>query len=102
MVAAYLVGFTIDRSNGVAVCETPTQTGCQVTWNTVGPQAGALFDAPDNICVNPMTWRTDGLRAGHEANLGRDNYHIYDYAFFYMNIRQNVQARVDAFMRTMD
>ncbi len=142
MVAAYLVGFTIDGSNGVAVCETPTQTGCQVTWNTVGPQAGALFDAPDNICVNPMTWRTDGLRAGHEANLGglisgitdatapgvvdaqcrdgrllvteirsdqhsarplgRDNYHIYDYAFFYMNIRQNVQARVDAFMRTMD
>jgi hypothetical protein len=138
MVAAYLVGFTIDHSNGVAVCETPTQTGCQVTWNTVGPRAGALLDDPNNICVNPLTWRTDGLRAGHEVNLGglisgitdatapgvvdaqcrdgrllvseirsdqysarplgRDNYHIYDYAFFYMNIRENVQARVDAFM----
>ncbi len=138
MVVAYPVGFAIDRSNGVAVCETPTQTGCQVTWNTVGPRAGALLDEPDNICVNPLTWRTDGLRAGHEVNLGglisgitdatapgvvdaqcrdgrllvseirsdqhsarplgRDNYHIYDYAFFYMNIRENVQARVDAFM----
>ena len=31
--------------------------------------------------------------------LGRDNYHIYDYALFYLNIRENVQNRVEAFMR---
>ena len=30
--------------------------------------------------------------------LGRDNYHVYDYALFYMNIGENVQARVDAFL----
>ena len=30
--------------------------------------------------------------------LGRDNYHIYDYALFYVNLRQNAQARVDAFL----
>ena len=30
--------------------------------------------------------------------LGRDNYHIYDYALFYVNIRQNVETRVDAFL----
>ena len=29
---------------------------------------------------------------------GKGNYHIYDYSFFYMNIRTNVQARVDAFL----
>jgi hypothetical protein len=28
----------------------------------------------------------------------RTGYHIYDYNFFYMNIRRNVQQRVDAFM----
>ena len=138
MVAAYLVGFEIDGGNGVPVCQTPTQTGCQVTWNAVGPRAGGLFDSPDNICVNPLTWRTDGARADHDANrgavnfdaedpvetgvadaqcrdgrllvteirsrnyslrpLGRDNYHIYDYALFYMSIRENVQARVDTFL----
>ena len=138
MIAAYLVGFALDGSNGVPVCETPTQTGCQVTWNSVGPAAGALFATPDTICVNPLTWRVDGALANHDANLGavnldvgsspepgvadaqcrdgrlfvsqirsnnyslrplgRDNYHIYDYALFYMNIRENVQARVDAFL----
>ena len=138
MVAAYPVGFELDGSNGVPVCESPTQTGCQVTWNSVGPAAGALFATPDNICVNPLTWRVDGALADHDANLGavnldvghapepgaadaqcrdgrllvteirsdnyslrplgRDNYHVYDYALFYMNIRENVQARVDAFL----
>lgn len=138
MIAAYPVGFELDGSNGVPVCETPTQTGCQVTWNSVGPAAGALFASPDNICVNPLTWRIDGALADRAANLGavnldagdapepgvadaqcrdgrlyvseihsdnyslmplgRDNYHIYDYALFYMNIRENVQARVDAFL----
>ena len=138
MVAAYPIGFELDGSNGVPVCETPTQTGCQVTWNTVGPSAGDLFASPDNICVNPLTWRVDGTHADHDANLGavnfdagnthepgaadaqcrdgrlylseirssnysmmplgRDNYHIYDYALFYVNIRQNVETRVDAFL----
>jgi hypothetical protein len=104
----------------------------------VGPRAGALFASPNNICVNPLTWRADGAHADHDANLGavnleagdlhepgaadaqcrdgrlyvseirsgnyslmplgRDNYHIYDYALFYVNIRQNAQARVEAFL----
>ena len=139
MVAAYPIGFELDGSNGIAICQTATQTGCQVTWNSVGPRAGSLFASPDNICVNPLTWSTDGAHAPHEANLGavnfdgsdahepgaadaqcregrlrvseirsdhytlmplgRDNFHIYDYALFYVNIRQNAQARVDAYLR---
>jgi len=139
MVAAYPIGFELDGSNGIAICRTATQTGCQVTWNSVGPRAGELFASPDNICVNPLTWSTDGAHAPHEANLGavnfagsdahepgaadaqcregrlrvseirsdhytlmplgRDNFHIYDYALFYVNIRQNAQARVNAYLR---
>ena len=139
MVAAYPIGFELDGSNGIAICRTATQTGCQVTWNSVGPRAGSLFASPDNICVNPLTWSTDGAHAPHEANLGavnfagsdahepgaadaqcregrlrvseirsdhytlmplgRDNFHIYDYALFYVNVRQNAQARVDAYLR---
>ena len=142
MVAAYPVGFELDGSNGVPVCQTPTETGCQVTWNSVGPAAGPLFAAPDNICVNPLTWRIDRAHAGHDTNLGavnldagntpepgaadaqchdgrlyisqirsenyslrplgRDNYHIYDYALFYMNIRENVQTRVNAFLKARE
>ena len=139
LVAAYPVGFEIDGSNGLPVCTAPTQTGCQVTWNTVGPRAGALFASPANICVNPLTWAAAGAAAPHDLNLGavnfdgdasyeqgaadaqcvddgrllvsdirsnrytqrplgRDNYHIYDYALFYVNVRQNAQARVEAFL----
>ena len=141
MVAAYPIGFQIDGSNGVPVCETPEQTGCQVTWNSVGPAAAGLLQAPDNICVNPLTWQIDGTGAAHDVNLGavnlsgsdvveagvadarctdgmllvtdirsgnysarplgRDNYHIFDYALFYMNIRENVRTQVDAFLREM-
>ena len=107
--------------------------------NSVGPAAGALFGTPDNICVNPLSWRVNDALVGHDANLGavnfsggdthepgaadgqcrdgrlyvseirsdryttmplgRDNFHIYDYSLFYVNLRQNAQARVDAFLR---
>ena len=55
MVAAYPIGFDIDGSNGIPVRETPTQTGCQVSWNTVGPDAGPLLASASNICVNPLS-----------------------------------------------
>ena len=29
---------------------------------------------------------------------GEGNYHIYDYSLFHMNVRENAQARVAAFM----
>ena len=149
LVAAYPIGFHIDGTNGLPICQTPTETGCQNSWNTVGPRAERLFTLPSSICVNPLTWLLDEVYADHNANLGavnfeselgvgieegadrfdtiqpgvadaqcrdgrlhvsqirssqyslmqlgRDNYHIYDYALFYINIRQNAQARVDAF-----
>ncbi len=141
LVAAYPVGFEIDGSNGLPVCTAPAQTGCQVSWNSVGPRAGGLFASPDNICVNPLTWARNGAAAAHDLNLGavnfdgdasyeqgaadaqcvedgrllvtdirstrynqrplgRDNYHVYDYALFYVNVRQNAQARVEAFLAT--
>lgn len=139
LVAAYPVGFGLDGTNGVPVCQTATETGCQVTWNSVGPEVATPLAAPEHICVNPLSWRTDTTHVGHDANLGavsfrvenvpeqgvadaqcrdgnlvvseirsehyelrpfgRDNYHIYDYALFYLNIRENVETRVDAFLR---
>ena len=142
LVAAYPVGFPIDGSNGLPVCETPTQTGCQATWNAVGPKVGPFLASSESICVNPLTWRADRLAASHDLNigavnfggsdipeigvadaecregrlwvsdirsnhyllrpLGRDNYHIYDYALFYLNLRKNVEMRVNTFLLRMD
>jgi hypothetical protein len=164
LVAAYPIGFGIDREAmakavpDVPVCESADQIGCVVTWNAVGPHAQAWGDPRKNICVNPLTWRTDNAAAEASLNLGgvtyrgtfegtladvkgvpqdfidakpvletgvadaqcvdgmllvteihsqnyaarpmgKDNYHIYDYNLFHMNMRKNVEQRVAAYLK---
>ena len=76
LVAAYPIGFGIDREEmakavpDVPVCESAEQIGCAVTWNAIGPQAAPWGDPRKNICVNPLTWRTDGAAAAASLNLG--------------------------------
>lgn len=150
MVAAYPIGGWMkitDLPGDIPICTSPTQTGCLVTWNAVGPErrldAGLRrlpWDKPEgNICVNPLSWRTDGARADYELNLGsyvqqqnaltphiadaqcrdgelfvskilsgaydklpflfgHERYHGLDYSLFYLNLRRNAKARVDAYL----
>jgi hypothetical protein len=148
LVAAYLVGWggSSNREEGaiagIPVCESPDQTGCWLTWNSVAKSVPGGRIGKDAVCVNPLTWKTDGEYAAHAINLGgvsfsedeseapdpdvgvvcaqcvdgllvisrpevegysympmgKDNYHIYDYGLFYMNIRENVRERVEAYL----
>lgn len=150
MVAAYAVGFAFDREEltsklpDIAVCASPEQTGCLITWNAVGPKNEPWMDPARNVCVNPLSWTDDGARVAHDQNLGgvtygsddtpvveagvadaqcangllqvseirskrydkrplgRDNYHIYDYALFYQNVRANALLRTQAFLAGRD
>jgi hypothetical protein len=80
MVAAYPLIWWIRRDQyekqtpDIPVCSDATQTGCVVTFNPVGPHLrrglNPLLDQDGIICVNPLTWRTDGAYAGFELNLG--------------------------------
>lgn len=58
----------------IPVCSEPTQTGCVATFNPVGPHLrtglNPIFDQTGIICVNPLTWRTNGAYAGFELNIG--------------------------------
>lgn len=156
LVVTYLPGWDIkeedlSRLPDVPVCETPRQTNCLATWNSEGanPRGGPIdLTQKDTVCVNPLSWRTDGAYVGPEKNLGgwiyaagdgeevpapipglvdaqcrdgglrvteprakqfrngflvdsllgREVYHNFDYAYFYMNIRQNVAERVEAYL----
>jgi hypothetical protein len=84
-VAAYLIGGPITQKaigEGVPVCASEEQSGCVVAWNARGPRYGGDFDnryqhapeAPEpltsRICVNPLTWRTDGAAAPASKNQG--------------------------------
>ena len=57
--------------------------------------------AADAQCVNGRL-RISELRSEQFKNvrllLGQDNYHVLDYALFYMNLRQNAQARSIAWL----
>ena len=69
LVAAYPIGFSL-ANDGIRVCQSSDETGCIVTWNSVGPDVGSYGDPSNNICVNPLTWRQDNVHADHSANIG--------------------------------
>lgn len=70
LVAAYPVGFSIDGSNGIDVCSSASQTGCQVSWNTNSVDAMVILAEPGDICVNPITWETTNDVASASENMG--------------------------------
>jgi hypothetical protein len=155
LVVAYLPGGAVRAETiGVPVCDAPTQTGCVVSWNARGPKFEHNqfeLDASDEhtmagrICVNPITWTTDGLAAAADRNagaiffdtelpvikpafadarcadgvlvvtgmgdaerdvmsrvllwvMGPENYHPIDVQLFYVDLRSNAVARVQAFL----
>lgn len=50
----------------------------------------------DGQCVNGQLQITDPAEDYINTALGPNSYHIFDYALFHMNIRQNAQARTHA------
>lgn len=80
MVAAYLVGFSIDKSQlgGVPVCATATDNGCAVGWNTIDGDSPGLFpEMQAALCVNPLLWRENKEYADHALNQGAIGYPSY-------------------------
>ncbi|GAB5487237.1 MAG: DUF3089 domain-containing protein [Parasphingorhabdus sp.] len=76
MVAAYPVGFGFQESDmkkdmpDIPVCSQPTQTGCYVTWNSLGAKATAFPDYVGAVCVNPLSWTTDQKEVTASQNPG--------------------------------
>lgn len=74
LVAAYPIGYYLDGKGSVPVCENATDTGCQVTWNAVAPDAPSFQETTGSICVNPLNWQNDGSRADFSASQGAVDY----------------------------
>lgn len=73
LIVAYLVGFHIDSNNGIPVCVTPEQTGCQISWNSAKPGTKDDHTSAVDLCVNPINWLADGTYADFEENIGSVN-----------------------------
>ena len=88
LVAAYVIGYYVPEdiaTVGIPVCDSATQTGCLVDWNTV--KQGVSADEREQsrfiwwdgkyqhpgarklVCVNPLNWRSHAS-AGADLNQG--------------------------------
>jgi hypothetical protein len=86
LVAAYLVGFPVltDTFKLIKPCGSPTETGCFVSWNTLG-----INNFPKNrnrvqklkarqyehflnksTCINPLSWKSDTILISEKENKG--------------------------------
>ena len=74
MVAAYPVGFSVDGTNGIPICEHSEQVNCQVSWNTSTADAVIKLAKPGDICVNPLSWLADDKYVSVSENQGSVTY----------------------------
>lgn len=139
LVAAYLVGIATPPNvfQTIKPCESASQTGCFVSWNTYA--SGYTPDTYANglnraLCTNPLIWSSDSTQAPRSLNRGGVGqkftfvdapvdaqsyrgmlwigklhipgaflvrnvkvWHRADYNFFWMNTRENVAQRIQAF-----
>jgi len=76
LVAAYPIGYAVPRAEiaaklpDIPVCTSAAATGCLVSWQTGGPGWQPFMDMSDAVCVNPLSWQTDGARVPHDGNPG--------------------------------
>lgn len=63
LVAAYMVGWTFTDEQleqmGLELCNSPEQTGCLISWNTIGIGGSSPTLNEGARCVNPLSWTSD-------------------------------------------
>ena len=77
LVAAYLIGFSITRSElaqdpHLRFAAGPDDTDVIISYNTEAPGVTArnITLMPDAPCINPVNWRTDAVPASSDESLG--------------------------------
>lgn len=74
LVAAYMPGWTftdsILKQLGLPLGTQPSQTGCILVWNTVGPGGTSPTLTKGALCVNPLSWSTDSKEYPASMNKG--------------------------------
>jgi len=87
--------------------EGANDTGVLISWNAEGVGNIGRFSmvVPEgSVAINPLNWRTDETPADFamppptEPLFGLESYHVWDFEFFYMNIRENAGVRLERFL----
>ena len=82
LIAAYPIGTWVNTDPstqtafGVPICENAEQTGCVISWRAFVYGSQSAFDLPPlqekgiDLCVNPLSWKTDSVAVPAKKNLG--------------------------------
>lgn len=72
LVIAYIIGFATpnDLCADIPACTSPEQTGCICAWRTFRDDYEPTKFYPNEICVNPISFRTDTELAPKELHGG--------------------------------
>ena len=72
LVVAYVIGFATpkDLCDDIPACNTPEQTGCICAWRTFRDDYEPKKFYPNEICVNPISFRTDTVLAPKSLHEG--------------------------------
>lgn len=72
LVIAYVIGFATpnDLCADIPACSSPEQTGCICAWRTFRDDYEPTKFYPNEICVNPISFRTDSVLAPKELHEG--------------------------------
>lgn len=61
---------SILKQLGLPLGTQPSQTGCILVWNTVGPGGTSPTLTKGALCVNPLSWSTDSKEYPASMNKG--------------------------------
>lgn len=75
LIAAYTIGMDVraDRFKEISVCDSASQTGCFIVWNSVlwGQDTVGPYKRFRGVtCVNPLTWTRDTSVSENALHLG--------------------------------
>lgn len=109
LVCAYVVGFAVypEEYSVLTPCSEPTETNCYVTWSSFKSGFAYKDTAKDmlvgKICVNPISWKIDSLKAvgkgGFLLNINRKKlYHtdaVIHHNLLWVNTKMPVARKIN-------
>ena len=72
LIASYIVGWGVDANafKEIPIGQHAEQTGCFLTWRTYTQGYIPSWIDANQVCVNPLSWKTDSIRADYKLNEG--------------------------------
>ncbi len=72
LVAAYIVGWGVETNafENIPLGTSPEETGCFLTWRTYDEGYKPTWAKEGQVCVNPLSWRTNDIFVSHKENKG--------------------------------